>query len=93
MLAVDESLVDMTAAHPAAPDVRLSENISYGYSVKYKGVPMFLPVDDYASMQPGNLGLAPVGANAEVGRQVLEAYIDFNVGLVGELRTVEINEK
>jgi creatinine amidohydrolase len=90
MLAINESLVDMAAARPARPDVRLTENITIGILAKYKGLSITIPTDDYHMLQPGNLGISPEGANARLGRRVLDTYVDYCVGLVGELRGINI---
>jgi len=90
VMAVNESIVHIGQAQPAAPDVQLGGGISYGLLAKYKDISLFLPADDYRLMKPGNLGLPPADANPELGRRVLDAYVDFNVGLLTEMRRVNL---
>jgi creatinine amidohydrolase len=93
MLAIKPDLVDMSRAQDPVPDTLLSEHIRAGYAVTYKGEPFFATVDDYRLGRAGNLGASPQGANEGIGADVLEAYIDYNAGLIGELRKVSLKNK
>ncbi|GHV26112.1 amidase [Clostridia bacterium] len=89
MMAVDSSLVDISAMQSPAPDKQLAPGLTQGLLTRYNGLPIFAPMDDYRDRQPGNLGLSPQGASAELGRKVIDAFVDFCVGLVRELRTIQ----
>lgn len=91
MLAVNPALVDMRSAKAPPAPVHLTENIAVGHCTSYKGVAMFATLDDYKLQKIGNLGESPIGANGELGTELIDAYVDFNVGLVGELRKIELN--
>jgi creatinine amidohydrolase/Fe(II)-dependent formamide hydrolase-like protein len=93
MLAVNPSLVDMAKAKDAVPDAVLGGEIRAGYTVSYKGTPFFATQDDYSLGRVGNLGASPIGANEKTGTEVLEAYIEYNAGLVAELRKVPLENK
>lgn len=93
MLALRPDLVDMSLARDSLPDAPLSENIRAGYYMSYKGQPFSAAMDDFALGRLGNLGASPVGAKAETGNAVMEAYIDFNAGLTGELRKIQLKDK
>ncbi|MDR2363013.1 MAG: creatininase family protein [Spirochaetaceae bacterium] len=93
MLAIKPDLVDMTRAKDPVPDTMLSEHIRAGYTITYKGEPFFATSDDYRLGRAGNLGAPPQGANEKTGADVLEAYIDYNAGLIGELRKIDLKHK
>jgi creatinine amidohydrolase/Fe(II)-dependent formamide hydrolase-like protein len=93
MLAIKPELVDMNRAKDPVPEAILSEHIRAGYSVTYRGEPFFAMVDGYRLGRAGNLGASPRGANERIGADVLEAYIDYNAGLIGELRKIELKNK
>jgi creatinine amidohydrolase len=90
MLAVNPDLVDMSRAQDAVPDAALGGEIRAGTSLTFRGQPFFAVQDDYALGRVGNLGGPPGEASGELGRKVLDAYIEYNVGLIGELRKIEI---
>ncbi|MDR2631020.1 MAG: creatininase family protein [Spirochaetaceae bacterium] len=92
MLAIRPDLVDMENARDPVPDTILSENIRAGYTVTYRGEPFFAALDDFALGRAGNFGAPPQGANAKLGADVLEAYIDYNAGLIREMRKVDLKK-
>jgi creatinine amidohydrolase len=92
-LSLRPELVDMGRAADSVPDAFLSEHIRAGYETTFKGQPFFAAVDDYALGRAGNLGASPAGASAELGRDVLEAYIDYNAGLIEELRKIHLKKR
>jgi creatinine amidohydrolase/Fe(II)-dependent formamide hydrolase-like protein len=85
MMGVNESLVDLGQAK-AAPVNPLSGEIVYEHGWHYRGAPIPIPVGIEKVHKYGNVGNPPFGANAALGRQMIDAYVEFNVGLVGEMR-------
>jgi creatinine amidohydrolase len=93
MLAVKAGLVDMSAARDPVPDVVLGGGITAAYTVQCNGKPFWAAMDDWTLGRVGNLGKSPIGANAEYGQKVLEAYIDFSAQLIEELRKVDLTKE
>jgi creatinine amidohydrolase len=91
MMAIKPELVDLSRARDPVPDTILSENIRAGYALTYRGEPFFAALDDYRLGRIGNIGAPPQGANEKLGAGVLEAYIDYNAGLIEELRKINVN--
>ncbi|MDR1428661.1 MAG: creatininase family protein [Spirochaetaceae bacterium] len=92
VLAIRPDLVAMDQARPPVPDAYLSRDIHSGHAVTYKDLPVFAAVDDYSMGRAGNLGNPPEKASAELGKKVLEVYIDYHAGLAGEMRKVELQK-
>lgn len=38
----------------------------------------------------GNMGREPWGANAALGQAMMDAYVEYNVGLCAELREIKL---
>lgn len=83
-MAVNADIVDMSKAQ-AAPTFNLTEKITANV---YRGVRVDIPIPLHKQQMIGNKGRPPAGANAELGQAMLQAYIDYNVGLANELRKI-----
>lgn len=88
MMAVNEEIIDMSKAQ-AGPVNGLTSEIAYTRGWTYKGAKIPIPVDLYGQQKIGNVGRPPFGANKELGLEMMEAYVEYNVGLVQELRKIE----
>lgn len=87
MMAVDEHLVDLSKAHDA-PVTPLTAQLQYQHGWRYRGAPIPLPIHLEKVHKYGNVGNPPHEANAELGRQMIETYVDFNVALIEEMKKV-----
>jgi creatinine amidohydrolase/Fe(II)-dependent formamide hydrolase-like protein len=92
MLALRPDIVDMSMAANSVPDAPFGSNIKAGYQVSFKGTPFFATFDDYSLGKVGNLGTTPHGANEEIGHKVLDTYVNFNVELLNELRSIDLDK-
>ena len=92
MMAVNAELVDLSKAK-AAPVTPLTSKIEYQHGWRYLGAPIPLPVGVHKVHRYGNVGNSPFEANAKLGWEMVEAYVEFNVALVDELRMVSCSEK
>jgi creatinine amidohydrolase len=87
MMAVDARLVDLSKAQDA-PVNPLTGGIAYTRGWRFRGAPIPLPIHLDKVHPYGNVGNPPQKADAELGRQMLEAYVAFNVALLDELRKI-----
>ncbi|MBN2827468.1 MAG: creatininase family protein [Tissierellales bacterium] len=90
MLATNESIVDMTKAK-TAPSVRLTEKIFYGHGWRFNNTRINVPSNLYNMQKIGNVGNPPQEANIELGKLMLEVYVDFNVELIMEMKKVRFS--
>ena len=84
MLAVNPGLVDLSKAK-AGPVSPLTGRIEYGRGWRYAGASVPMAMDLSKVHKHGNLGNPPFGANAELGRKMMDAYVGFNVALAKEI--------
>ena len=89
MMAVNESIIDLDKAK-AAPVNNLTEEIKYNHGWHYKGATIPIPIDLYKVHKYGNVGNEPFKANKELGQQMIDTYVEFNISLAKELKKVEI---
>ncbi len=85
MMGIDASTVEMSRAQepPEIPD--LTAGLPGG---KFRGVRVPLPIPLDKRQKLGNMGRPPAGANKELGKAMIDAYVDYNVGLIEELRKI-----
>lgn len=88
MMAVNEKIIDMTKAKNA-PDVQLTEKIKYFQGWKFNNARINVPANLYNLQKIGNVG-NPLGANAKLGREMMEEYVKFNVELTEEMRKIDL---
>jgi creatinine amidohydrolase len=86
MMATNADIIDMSKAKEA-PEIQLTEKLASG---KFKGAKINMPMNVYNLQKIGNVGNPPKGANVELGQQMLETYVAFNVGLIEELKKVTL---
>ncbi len=86
MMAVNADTVDMTKAR-AATVSDLTDGIT---ATGYRGVRIGLPIPLDKRQKVGNMGRPPFGANKELGQAMMDAYIEYNVGLCAELRKIKL---
>ncbi len=89
MMAVNPDIVDMAKAR-VAPTSFLSEGLAAG---GYRGVSVTLPIPSHkrqAGQKVANRGREPWGANAELGKAMIQTYVDYCVGLAAELRKMKV---
>jgi len=79
-----------TEAYKVSKPLELSSDIVCEKGWKCKGTSLYFPVDLYKAGKEGCFGMAPDGANAELGKTMMEAYADFNAGLIEELRKINL---
>ncbi|MEI6875657.1 MAG: creatininase family protein [Spirochaetota bacterium] len=92
MMGVDPGLVQLDRARSASVNP-LTAKIEYKHGWQYGGAAIPLPVDVYKVHKYGNVGNPPFEANAELGRQMIETYVEFNVALANELKRAEFFER
>lgn len=85
MMAVNRELVDLSKAKADAV-TPLSSKIEYQHGWRYLGAPIPLPVGVRKVHKYGNVGNPPFEANEQLGQEMVESYVGFNVGLIEELR-------
>ena len=91
LMAAREDLVDMSRAH-AVGESMISEGIRKNYVWKFQGSPVGVRCDVSKFNRYGNVGNPPQGANKALGEQMTEAYVDFNVKLLAEIKDLKLPE-
>jgi len=98
MMAVNGKIIDMTKAKDAT-DMQLTEKIKYFHvrensiflhGWKFNNAEINVPTNIYNLQKIGNLGNSPEGANAKLGREMMEEYVKFNVELTEEMRKIDL---
>lgn len=89
MMAIDESIVDLTKANTVQLE-RLTDGIHFDYGYFYRGaaIPLNLPTSRIAPN--GNFGAPAEEANRELGDGMYAVYTDYCAALVDELRKIQL---
>lgn len=87
MMAVNEKIIDMAKAKKA-PNVQLTEKLKYNRGWRFNEAKINVPWDLYNLQKIGNMGNSPEGANAKLGREMMEEYVKFNVELIEEMKKI-----
>lgn len=87
MMGVNASLVEMSRAQKPPETASLTAGMVGG---KFRGVRIPLPIPLDKRQKMGNMGRPPAGASEEVGKAMIDAYVDYNVGLVEELKKIQV---
>ena len=88
-MAVNEEIVDMSKAK-SAPTNDLTTGIKSDGGWKYKGASIPLPIDLYRTQKIGNVGGEPFKANAELGKAMTAAYVEYNIALAKEMKKIKL---
>lgn len=91
LLAAREDLVNMDKA-VAVGESYISPGISKKYTWTFNGGPIGIHCDVTKFNRFGNVGNPPHGASKELGEKMTEAYIDFNVKLIEEMKKMQVPE-
>jgi len=87
MMAVNEDIIDMTKAKEA-PKIQLTEKLKQNRGWRFNEAKINVPWDEYSLQKIGNKGNPPEGANAKLGKEMLEKYVEFNVELAEEMKKI-----
>jgi creatinine amidohydrolase len=87
MMAVNEDIIDMAKAKEA-PNIQLTEKLKYNCGWRFNEANINVPWDEYSLQKIGNSGNPPEGANAKLGKEMLEKYVEFNVELAEEMKKI-----
>ena len=77
-----------TDAYAVSKPLRLSDDIVCEKSWKCKGTGIYFPADLYKLGKVGCFGADPQKATPELGQAMMNSYVDFNAGLIEELRKI-----
>ncbi len=91
MMAVNEDLIDMEKAQSAVVN-NLTKEIVYNHGWHFKGASIPMPLDLFKVHKYGNVGNEPFGANKELGQQMIDAYVAFNISLANELKKIDLSQ-
>ncbi|MDR1428660.1 MAG: creatininase family protein [Spirochaetaceae bacterium] len=89
MMAIDESLVDLTRADTKQIK-KLTEGISFDYGFYYRGANITLNIPTPVITPNGNFGDPSEEAEKSLGLGMFEAYTDYCADLVKEIRSVPV---
>jgi creatinine amidohydrolase len=89
MMAIDESLVDLSKAN-TQQITKLTENITFDYGFYYRGAPVALNVPTPAITPTGNFGTPSEAAERAIGDGMFEAYCDYCASQIQEFRQIEL---
>ena len=79
----------MDLAH-AVGESAISEGIRKNYVWKFQEAPVGVRCDVSKFNRYGNVGNPPQGASKALGEQLTEAYVDFNVKLLEEIKKISL---
>jgi creatinine amidohydrolase len=87
MMAIDESIVDLTKADTKQIE-KLTDTITFDYGFFYRGaaVSLNLPTSEITSR--GNFGAPSEEARREIGEAMFAIYTDYCAGIIREIRRI-----
>ncbi len=88
MMVANDEIIDMSKAKNA-PDIQLTKELTYNHGWRFKGARINVPWDLYNLQKIGNVGNPPSEASMELGKEMMEVYVNFNAELAEEMTKID----
>ena len=92
MLALAPHVVDMSKAKNC-PEMEFTSGIkrTKGWRFRNVAIDLQIPLDTFQKV--GNLGPSPLAASEDIGRKMVEKYVNYNVELLGEMKKITFKKR